>query len=130
MEKIDLARVPIECRSSYPEPFDQPCRGQTSRRLARSRGLILFGVNLTVIPARGWSSQRHWHSHEDEIRLHARCQQPTQHTHLYGAQTSASRQYKRGLDTHRPRLSDACIGSIESKTPSLPMTRCKIAALA
>jgi uncharacterized cupin superfamily protein len=24
-------------------------------------------VNLSVIPPGGWSSQRHWHSHEDEF---------------------------------------------------------------
>ena len=27
----------------------------------------MFGVNLTVIEPGGWSSQRHWHSHEDEF---------------------------------------------------------------
>jgi len=26
-----------------------------------------LGVNLNVIPPDGWSSQRHWHSHEDEF---------------------------------------------------------------
>ena len=67
MEKIDLARVPVESQSTYPEPFDQPCRGQTIQCLACSQGLTLFGVNLTVIPVGGWSSQRHWHSHEDEF---------------------------------------------------------------
>jgi uncharacterized cupin superfamily protein len=34
---------------------------------ARQGGLTLFGVNLTVIEPGGWSSQRHWHSHEDEF---------------------------------------------------------------
>jgi uncharacterized cupin superfamily protein len=29
--------------------------------------LTLFGVNLTVIEPGAWSSQRHWHSHEDEF---------------------------------------------------------------
>ena len=67
MEKIDLARVPAETQSNYPEHFDAPCQGQTIQRLARSQGLTLFGVNLTVIPPGGWSSQRHWHSHEDEF---------------------------------------------------------------
>ena len=67
VEKIDLARVPVESQSNYPEPFDRPCHGQTIQRLARSQGLTFFGVNLTVIPPGGWSSQRHWHSHEDEF---------------------------------------------------------------
>jgi uncharacterized cupin superfamily protein len=26
-----------------------------------------MGVNLTCVPPGGWSSQRHWHSHEDEL---------------------------------------------------------------
>src|SRR4029077_15454235 len=30
-------------------------------------GLTQFGVNLLVLPAGAWSSQRHWHSHGDEF---------------------------------------------------------------
>ena len=30
-------------------------------------GLTDFGVNLTRLPPGGWSSQRHWHSSEDEF---------------------------------------------------------------
>src|SRR5882757_9570924 len=67
MKKIDLSAVAVEGGSNYPPPFGQPCNGQTSQRLGRSHGLTLFGVNLTVIPPGGWSSQRHWHSHEDEF---------------------------------------------------------------
>jgi uncharacterized cupin superfamily protein len=26
-----------------------------------------FGINLMTLPPGGWSSQRHWHSHEDEF---------------------------------------------------------------
>ena len=26
-----------------------------------------FGVNLMTLPPGGWSSQRHWHGHEDEF---------------------------------------------------------------
>ena len=67
MKKIDLAAVAVEDGSNYPRPFDQPCLGQTFQRLGRSRGLTRFGVNLSVVPPGGWSSQRHWHSHEDEF---------------------------------------------------------------
>ena len=67
MKKISLSSVPVERGSSYPSPFDRPCRDQASQRLGRSQGLTLFGVNLTMIPPGGWSSQRHWHSHEDEF---------------------------------------------------------------
>jgi uncharacterized cupin superfamily protein len=65
--KIDLAAVPSETGSNYPDPFDSPCNGQASQRLGRHAGLTLFGVNLTVIEPGAWSSQRHWHSHEDEF---------------------------------------------------------------
>ncbi len=30
-------------------------------------GLTDFGVNLMRLPPGNWSSQRHWHSHEDEF---------------------------------------------------------------
>src|ERR1700758_705417 len=67
MKKIDLSAVAIDSSSGYPAPFNEPCRGQRCQRLARAQGLTFFGVNLTVIPPGGWSSQRHWHSHEDEF---------------------------------------------------------------
>ena len=65
--KIDLSAVPAQTGSSYPPPFDLPCNAQASQRLARHAGLTQFGVNLTVIESGAWSSQRHWHSHEDEL---------------------------------------------------------------
>jgi len=66
-KKIDLSAVPAETDCNYPAPFDVPCSLQACQRLARDAGLTLFGVNLTVIEPGGWSSQRHWHSHEDEF---------------------------------------------------------------
>ena len=67
MKKIDLSAVAVDSPSGYPVPFNEPCEDQKCQRVARSQGLTLFGVNLTVIPPGGWSSQRHWHSHEDEL---------------------------------------------------------------
>jgi uncharacterized cupin superfamily protein len=67
MKMIDLSAVPVQMGSSYPRPFDTLCSGQSSQRLARNAGLTMFGVNLTVIEPDAWSSQRHWHSHEDEF---------------------------------------------------------------
>ena len=67
MKKIDLSTVPLGTGSTYPAPFDSPCNGQSSRKLGRHAGLTMFGVNLTVIEPGVWSSQRHWHSHEDEF---------------------------------------------------------------
>ena len=67
MKKIDLAAVPAHTGSNYPPPFDAPCNAQSSQRLGHHGGLTLFGVNLTILEPGAWSSQRHWHSHEDEF---------------------------------------------------------------
>jgi uncharacterized cupin superfamily protein len=67
MKKIDLSAVPAVVGSNYPTPFDEPCNAQSSQRLARHAGLTLFGVNLTEVAPGAWTSQRHWHSHEDEF---------------------------------------------------------------
>ena len=67
MPKIDLATVPTRQGSGYPSPFDVPCAARTRRRLGDAGGLRDFGVNLMTLPPGGWSSQRHWHSHEDEL---------------------------------------------------------------
>ena len=67
MPKIDLAAVPVRHGVGYPPPFDAPCAGRTRQRLGDAGGLSDFGVNLMTLPPGGWSSQRHWHSHEDEL---------------------------------------------------------------
>ena len=67
MKKLDLSLVPSESGATYPPPFDEPCIGQSYQRLARHAGLTHFGVNVTVIQPGAWSSQRHWHTHEDEF---------------------------------------------------------------
>jgi uncharacterized cupin superfamily protein len=67
MKKIDLSIVPAQPGSSYPRPFDEPCRAQSCQRLVRYAGLTQFGVNVTVIEVGAWSSRRHWHSLEDEF---------------------------------------------------------------
>jgi uncharacterized cupin superfamily protein len=67
MPKIDPLAAPHASGARYPAPFDQPCRNRTWRRLGEAVGLTQFGVNLVRLPAGVWSSQRHWHSHEDEF---------------------------------------------------------------
>ena len=67
MPKIETHTVPVRQGSGYPAPFDQPCAERTRRRLGNAGGLQDFGVNLMTLPPGGWSSQRHWHSHEDEF---------------------------------------------------------------
>lgn len=67
MKKIDLAAIPVRTGSNYPHPFDQPCAGRLRQGVGRHSGLTEFGVNLLVLQPGVWSSQRHWHSHEDEF---------------------------------------------------------------
>ena len=67
MPKIDIAAVPERKGAGYPSPFDQPCATRIRRRLGNAGGLKDFGVNLMTLPPGAWSSQRHWHSHEDEF---------------------------------------------------------------
>ena len=67
MPRIDVATVPARKGSGYPAPFDAPCASRTRKRLGDAGGLKDFGVNLMTLPPGGWSSQRHWHSHEDEF---------------------------------------------------------------
>jgi uncharacterized cupin superfamily protein len=67
MPKIDIDAIPKRLGSGYPPPFDEPCRGRQRRALGDAAGLDQFGVNLMRLPPGHWSSQRHWHSAEDEF---------------------------------------------------------------
>src|ERR1700755_1156537 len=67
MPKIDLNAAPKFQGTGYPAPFDAPCAERIRQRLGNAGGLSDFGVNLMRLPPGGWSSQRHWHSHEDEF---------------------------------------------------------------
>jgi uncharacterized cupin superfamily protein len=67
MPKVDIAAIPARRGSGYPPPFHLPCADRTRRRLGDAGGLRDFGVNLMTLPPGGWSSQRHWHSDEDEF---------------------------------------------------------------
>jgi uncharacterized cupin superfamily protein len=67
MPKVDLAAVPKRTGSGYPSPFDRACAERVRQRLGNAGGLADFGVNLMHLPPGNWSSQRHWHSSEDEF---------------------------------------------------------------
>jgi len=67
MPKVDRKKVVSKTGSSYPPPFDEPCRERRVRRLGDAVGLTQFGVNLVTLPPGAWSSQRHWHECEDEF---------------------------------------------------------------
>ena len=67
MAKIDVAAAPTSRGSKYPPPYDIPCRERERQALGDAAGLTQFGVNLLRLPPGAWSSQRHWHSAEDEF---------------------------------------------------------------
>lgn len=66
-KKIDSSTLPVNLGTLYPPPFDEPCVSRERRRLGDPAGLTQFGVNLLRLPPGAWSSQRHWHTHEDEF---------------------------------------------------------------
>src|SRR5579862_1040622 len=66
-KRIDVAALPSIVGTTYPPPFDEPCRPRERRRLGDAAGLTQFGVNLLRLAPGSWSSQRHWHTAEDEF---------------------------------------------------------------
>jgi uncharacterized cupin superfamily protein len=66
-KRIDISSAPAVIGTGYPPPFDLPCQQRMRRRLGDVAGLTQFGVNLTRLPPGTWSSQRHWHTEEDEF---------------------------------------------------------------
>lgn len=69
MPKIDPSRVVVSEGSSYPVPFDEPCRQRRVERLGDAVGLTQFGANIVTLAPGAWASQRHWHACEDEFVL-------------------------------------------------------------
>ena len=64
---LDPETVPPRRGSSYPPAFAAAVESREKRPLGDATGLTQFGVNLVLLPPGCWSSQRHWHSHEDEF---------------------------------------------------------------
>src|SRR6202158_5686169 len=67
MPALDAMTVEPEIGSGYPAPFDAAVAGRERRRLGDALGLTNFGVNLMRLPPGFASSQRHWHSRQDEL---------------------------------------------------------------
>jgi uncharacterized cupin superfamily protein len=67
MPKIDIKSIPERTGSSYPAPFHEPVFKRIRKRLGDAGGLTDFGVNLLRLKPGIWSSQRHWHTHEEEF---------------------------------------------------------------
>jgi uncharacterized cupin superfamily protein len=64
---IEPRTAPEGTGSRYPAPFNEPCLKRQWRKLGDAAGLTQFGVNLVTLKPGVWSSQRHWHSEEDEF---------------------------------------------------------------
>ena len=66
-KRIDPKDLPANLGTFYPPPYDQPCRARERRKLGDAAGLTQFGVNLLRLKPGVWSSQRHWHTEQDEF---------------------------------------------------------------
>jgi uncharacterized cupin superfamily protein len=66
-KRIDASALTSVVGTLYPSPFDMPCRSRERTKLGDAAGLSQFGVNLLRLPPGAWSSQRHWHTREDEF---------------------------------------------------------------
>lgn len=64
-KRIDPATLTEIVGTLYPDPYDEPCRGR--KKLGDAAGLTQYGINLLRLPPGAWSSQRHWHSTQDEF---------------------------------------------------------------
>lgn len=67
MPKLDLTQIELRKGSTYPAPFDKVCEDRTGLGVSDAGGLTQFGAHLMTLAPGSWSSQRHHHSHEDEI---------------------------------------------------------------
>ncbi|MBB3034758.1 cupin domain-containing protein [Alteriqipengyuania lutimaris] len=67
MPKLDLDAIPQTNATGYPAPYDAEVEGRWYRRLTPVAGLTRMGASHVVLKPGAWSSQRHWHSAEDEL---------------------------------------------------------------
>ena len=65
--RLDLSSIPVQTGTGYPDPFAEAVNGRSKQALGDAGGLTQFGVNLVELKPGAASSQRHWHSHEDEF---------------------------------------------------------------
>lgn len=67
MPKLDLSQLPLKSGSTYPAPFDAPCQDRSRISPSDAGSLTQFGAHIMTLKPGAWSSQRHWHSYEDEL---------------------------------------------------------------
>jgi len=64
---INTTDLTARTGSGYPAPFRDAMNGRVKRVIGDALGLTNFGVNLVHLAPGAWSSQRHWHTREDEM---------------------------------------------------------------
>lgn len=64
---IDPLEIEPRTGTGYPEPYRKNVVDRSKRALGDAFGLTRYGVNLVELSPGTWSSQRHWHTHEDEF---------------------------------------------------------------
>jgi uncharacterized cupin superfamily protein len=64
---LDPATLEPRIGSGYPEPFASDVAAREKRALGDALGLKNFGVNMVHLSPGAMSSQRHWHSKQDEF---------------------------------------------------------------
>lgn len=67
MPKIHPADHPILTGSGYLPPHGAAVAGRSRIAMGAAGGLTQFGASLVTLQPGAWSSQRHWHSAEDEL---------------------------------------------------------------
>ena len=66
---IDPLEIEARTGTGYPDPYRETVVARRKRELGDTFGLSRYGVNLVELSPGTWSSQRHWHTHEDEFVL-------------------------------------------------------------
>lgn len=64
---IQVSEIERKVGTGYPPPYDEICKDREKAALGDLFGLTQFGVNVSVLPPKSASSQRHWHLKEDEF---------------------------------------------------------------
>ena len=67
MPKIDPEALPSLSHCGYLAPFRTAVAGRSWKAVGSASGLTQFGANLVTLQPGAWSSQRHWHTAEDEL---------------------------------------------------------------
>lgn len=64
---LDPRTIEMHVGTTYPSPHDGICKNRKKARLGDALGLNNFGVNYVCLPSGTASSQRHWHTKQDEF---------------------------------------------------------------